>query len=150
MKTKLASDVSGIDTNVLCYALDPAFPEHKKSSLILKGLSQHFRIAINPTVIHETYHTLVYKQRWTREDAGDRIFQLIRQRHVAFLNQTKTISRNAIYLANKYELGGRDSLVLSNYLINGIGQMYTHDRRILDLRRISMGNKELDFSDPIG
>ena len=26
-------NVSGMDTNVLSYALDPAFPEHKKASL---------------------------------------------------------------------------------------------------------------------
>lgn len=75
-----------MDTNVLSYALDPAFPEHKKASTILKQLSHQSRIALNPTVFHETYHTLVYKQKLMREDASDRLLSLIRHRDVVFLN----------------------------------------------------------------
>lgn len=145
----MLSDVSGLDTNILCYALDPAFPEHKKASGILKRLSPKSKIAINPTVIHETYHTLVYKQKWVREDASSRLLSLMQQKHVAFLNQTKSISRNAIHLANKYELGGRDSLILSNYLFNNITHMHTHDHKILDLGKIVVKERELEFSDPV-
>ncbi|HZW57982.1 MAG TPA: PIN domain-containing protein [Nitrososphaerales archaeon] len=145
----MSSNLSGIDTNVLCYALDPAFSEHKKARLILKGLSSGSRVAINPTVIHETYHTLVYRQKWLREDVSSRLVALMRQKYVAFLNQTKSISRNAIYLANKYELGGRDSLILSNYLSNNVMRMYTHDRQILELGKVAASGKELSFSDPV-
>jgi predicted nucleic acid-binding protein len=99
------SNVSGLDTNILCYALDPAFPEHSKARSILGRISPEFRLAINPTVVRETYHTLVYKQKWLREDASDRILYIIRQKHIVFLNQTKSITRNAVYLSNKYELG---------------------------------------------
>jgi predicted nucleic acid-binding protein len=142
-------NVSGIDTNVLSYALDPAFPEHEKASPILKRLSPQSRIALNPTVFHETYHTLVYKQKLMREDANERLLSLLRQRDVVFLNQTKSISRNAIYLANKYELGGRDSLNLSNFLFNNIVQLYSHDRKLVSLGKITMKDKELNVTDPV-
>src|SRR5712692_6460296 len=118
----MPANVTGLDTNVLCYALDPVFSEHKKASLVLKRLSPLSRISINSTVVHETYHTLVYKQKWLREDATDRLFSLMGQKHIVFLNQTKSISQNPIYLANKYKLGGRDSLILSNYLFNNISE----------------------------
>ena len=143
------SNAIGLDANILCYALDPAFSEHKKASLILKQPVQRANIAINPTVLHETYHTLIYKQKWLREDVSNQLFSLLKQKHVVFLNQTKTISRNAVFLANKYELGGRDSLILSNYLLNNIAEMYTHDRRICELRKVVLRDKELSLSDPL-
>lgn len=101
----------GLDTNIVCYALDPAFPEHKKATRILRQPTTQFRVAINPTVVHETYHILVYKQKWVRDEACRRLVLLMRQRIVSFLNQTKSISQSALYLANKYDLGGRDSLI---------------------------------------
>jgi predicted nucleic acid-binding protein len=139
----------GLDTNILAYAMDPAFGEHKRAALIFKRSSSEFIIAINPTVIHETYHTLVFKQKWPRQDAGHKLLSLIRQKNVVFLNQTKSISRNALYLANKYDLGGRDSLILSNYLLNKVSEMYTHDGNILKLKKIKIEDRELLLIDPL-
>ncbi len=141
--------VTGLDTNILCYVLDSAFPEHMKASAILKRLSPLFRVAINPTVVHETYHTLVYKQKWFWEEASYRLLSLMRQKNIVFLNQTKSISRNAVFLANEYELAGRDSLILSNYLLNDVAEMWTHDHEILELGKIAMKDKELKLSDPV-
>ena len=84
-----------------------------------------------------------------REDASNRLLSLIRQRDVVFLNQTKSISRNAVYLGNKYELGGRDSLILANYLLNNIAQLYSHDRKLANLGKITMKDMELEVIDPI-
>ncbi|KPV63596.1 MAG: hypothetical protein AOA66_0728 [Candidatus Bathyarchaeota archaeon BA2] len=53
----------GLDTNILCYCLDPAFPEHGKLKDLLLNLSSDNRVAINPTILHETYHTLVFGQK---------------------------------------------------------------------------------------
>lgn len=139
----------GLDTNILCYALDPSFKkEHQIGAKILAGLYPDYRIAINPTVVHETYHTLVYKQKWLRGDAGERLLALLKLKQVIFLNQTKQISANAISLANKYDLGGRDSLILSNYLFNSVPRMFTHDQHIAELEKVSIGEKELGLSDP--
>ncbi|MHB8565574.1 MAG: hypothetical protein ACYC7D_04190 [Nitrososphaerales archaeon] len=32
-------NVSGLDMNILCYALDPAFPEHERTILMLRRLT---------------------------------------------------------------------------------------------------------------
>lgn len=149
MASSFSQGLIGLDTNIISYALDPAFEEHKKASSILKRLSPRFKVAINPTVLHESYHTLVYKQKWFRPEASNRLLLLIRQKHVLFLNQTKSISRNGLYLADKYELGGRDALILANYLLNGVNDKYTNDNRILQLGKIALRNRELRFSDPL-
>jgi predicted nucleic acid-binding protein len=52
--------IAGVDTNILCYALDPAYPEHEKVADLLTSISPDNTLALNPTVIHETYHTLVF------------------------------------------------------------------------------------------
>lgn len=139
----------GLDTNILCYAMDPAFPEHPRAASILKQISRNFRVAVNPTVLHETYHTLVYKQRWERDETGKRLLSLLRQKNVSFLNQTKSITTNAIYLANKYELGGRDSLILSNYMISEVDGVYTHDAELLQLGSVAIAAHELQLADPL-
>ena len=41
--------ITGVDTNILCYALDPAYPEHEKLKNLLIRLSPENRVAINPT-----------------------------------------------------------------------------------------------------
>jgi len=40
-------------------------------------------------------------------------------------------------LAVKYGLGGRDSLVIANFITNKVPVMYTHDGELLSLREIS-------------
>jgi predicted nucleic acid-binding protein len=64
-------------------------------------------------------------------------------------NQTKSIARNGIYLADKYEIGGRDSLILANCMFNGIVNMYTHDQGLVDLGKISIKERELNLEDPV-
>jgi predicted nucleic acid-binding protein len=45
--------IIGLDTNILCYALDPAYPEHEKLKDLLFNLSTENRLALNPTIIQE-------------------------------------------------------------------------------------------------
>ena len=80
------TNVVGLDSNILSYALDSAFPEHKETSSILENLSLKEQIAVNSTVIYETYHTLVRKQKWLKEDAAERLTLLMRQKDIIFLN----------------------------------------------------------------
>ncbi len=83
----MKATLAGLDTNILCYSLDPAFPEHRKSARLLSDLSPEFSISLNPTVFHETYHTLVYGQKWTREEARMRLGMMLRHPYVRFCNQ---------------------------------------------------------------
>ncbi|MCD6443910.1 hypothetical protein J7L70_02765 [Candidatus Bathyarchaeota archaeon] len=79
----------GLDTNILCYSLDPAYPEHERLKGLLLNLSPEHRVAVNPTILHETYHTLVYGQKWVPSEAKRRLQMIIRHPYVLFFNQTK-------------------------------------------------------------
>ncbi len=142
--------VVGLDTNILCYALDPAFNEHKKAkSLIMKTIGSKQKISINPTTIHETYHTLVYKQKWVPEDARTKIIAFIRQPQVLFQSQIKKVSLLALRLAVDLNLGGRDSLILASLLENRAEKLYTHDKALVLLNRLSIDGHNLLIEDPI-
>ena len=140
--------LTGLDTNILVYMLDPIYPEHKYCNFIEK-LSPNFTLCINPTVIHEAYHTLVYSQKWVREDARKKLEALINHPYTKFYNQTKKVSIEALKIAEKYKLGGRDSLIIANYLTNRVATMYTHDIEIYKLKAVEWRNWKIEFQDPI-
>ncbi|MEM3442599.1 MAG: PIN domain-containing protein [Candidatus Bathyarchaeia archaeon] len=139
----------GLDTNILCYALDPAYPEHEKLQTFLLDLSPENRAALNPTIIHETYHTLVFGQKWVPSEAVKRLKMLLKHPYIEFFSQTKKICIIALSLANQHKLGGRDSLMIANFLANKVPTIYTHDQELLTLREISWRNNHLTFKDPI-
>lgn len=140
--------IVGLDTNVLCYALDPAFPEHKGLIRLLVDLSSENVVALNPTVIHETYHVLVFYLEWLPEEAAKRLSMLLKHPYVEFFNQTKKISRIALNLSVKHNLSGRDALITANFLANKVPTIYTHDRELLKLEKISWRNSRVTFKDP--
>lgn len=141
--------LAGVDTNVLCYSLDRAFPEHRKVAKLLRDLSPEFSIALNPTVFHESYHTLVYGQKWAREEVRTRLSMILRHPHVVFCNQTKLTSSLALRLAGKYSLGGRDSLILANFLASKVPVLYTHDSEMIKLEVVEWRGRRVEILDPI-
>jgi len=141
--------IVGLDTNVLCYSLDPAYPEHEMAKNLLITLSPDNRVAINPTILHETYHTLVFGQKWVSDEAERRLKMLLKHPYVEFFNQTRKICNVALSLAVKHELGGRDSLIIANFVANKISTIYTHDRELLALEKISWKNFHVIFKDPL-
>lgn len=141
--------VVGIDTNILCYALDPAFPEHRSVASLLVGASPDSQVAIGPTVVHETYHTLVYDQKWQREDAKTRLALVLKHPSVKFYNQTKSVSSLGLDLATKYKLGGRDSLVLACFLANGVSKIYSHDSHLVMLGEVGWKALMTKVVDPL-
>ncbi|MGB9915492.1 MAG: type II toxin-antitoxin system VapC family toxin [Candidatus Bathyarchaeales archaeon] len=138
----------GLDTNILCYALDPAYPEHEKLKTLLLNLSSENRAALNPTIIHETYHTLVFSQKWVTSEAAKRLKMLLKHPYIEFFNQTKKTTAIALTIANQHKLGGRDSLIIANFLANKVPTIYTHDQELLTLKKISWQNNNLTFKDP--
>ncbi|MGO8805432.1 MAG: type II toxin-antitoxin system VapC family toxin [Candidatus Bathyarchaeia archaeon] len=141
--------IFGLDTNIICYALDEEYPEHKKASNLLLNLSAENKIALNPTTIHETYHTLVFGQKWIQQDAAETLRMLLKHPYIKFLNQTLRITTIALTLSVKHGLGGRDALIIANFLVNEVPIMYTHDREILNIQKISWKNFNLTFNDPL-
>jgi len=141
--------IVGLDTNVLCYSLDPVYPEHERLKNLLFKLSPDYRVAINPTILHETYHTLVFGQKWVSDEAGRRLRMLLKHPYVEFFNQTRKICNVALNLAVKHELGGRDALIIANFVANKVPTLCTHDQDFLALEKISWKNFHLVFKDPL-
>jgi predicted nucleic acid-binding protein len=141
--------IVGLDTNILCYALDPAYPEHKSLSNLLVGLSSENMVALNPTVIHEVYHVLVFYLQWLPEEAAKRLSLLLKHPYVEFFNQTKKTTQIALNLSVKHNLGGRDALIIANFLANKISTVYTHDHKLLELQKIAWRNFCVTFKDPL-
>lgn len=127
--------IIGLDTNILCYALDPTYPEHEKVKQILLTLSPENLIVLNPTILHETYHTLVYYLQWIPQEAVKRLTALLKHPFILFYNQTRKTSLIALNLSAKYELDGRDSLIVANFITNKIPIIYTHDKALLKLKK---------------
>ena len=139
----------GLDANILCYALDPAFPENATCRKILLEASADNKVGVNPTVLHETYHTLVFDQKWAPAEARQRILTILQHPHVEFYNQSRRISVIALELAVRHALGGRDSIILANFLANEVPLLYSHDNDLLGLRRIAWKSASLTIKDPL-
>jgi predicted nucleic acid-binding protein len=138
-----------LDSNILCYALESAYPEHESLKNLLLNLSSENTVAVNPTVIHETYHVLVFYLQWLPEEAAHTLSMLLKHPYVEFFNQTQIISQLALNLSVKHNLGGRDSLIAANFLANKVPTMFTHDQQLLELQKMSWKNHNLTFQDPL-
>lgn len=141
--------IFGLDSNIICYALDEEYPEHKKAGILLLNLSAENKIALNPTTIHETFHTLVFGQKWIPQDAAETLKILLKHPYIKFLNQTMKSTTIALTLSVKHGFGGRDALIIANFLADEIPLMYTHDSEILKIQKISWKNSNLTFKDPL-
>ena len=74
---------------------------------------------------------------------------LLKNPDVEFFNQTRKTTAIALNLSVQHKLGGRDSLIVANFLTNQIPIMYTHDKQLLKLQKITWKNTNLTFKDPL-
>jgi predicted nucleic acid-binding protein len=135
--------------NILCYALDDAYPEHEALKSLLFELTPESKIALNSTTIHEVYHVLVRSQKWLPEKAADALMTLISIPYAEFYNQTKRTSVMALNLSVQYELGGRDAFIIANFMANQTPTLYTHDKQLLKHQKITYKNTDLTILDPL-
>ena len=127
-----------LDSNVLIAYLDREHPQHDRArSLAFK------RVALNPTVVHETYHALVFKLKWTPEETGRVLREVLDDADVLFLNQTRETTRIGLELAERYALGGRDALILASFLDSSVSEMVSFDKPIIALGKVTHGRREL-------
>lgn len=136
----------GLDSNILAYSLDPTFREHRQAKRVILKVDARY---VNPTVIHEVYHTLVFKRKMEPEAAGRKLIEFLRDEKTFFVNQTKSVSLLSLSLASKFGLGGRDSLIIGCYLHAKLSKMFTHDEEILRIKILSFRGKTIEFMDPI-
>jgi predicted nucleic acid-binding protein len=141
--------IVGLDANIICYALDDAYPEHETLKHLLSELNPENKIAFNATTIHEAYHTLVRSQKWLPEDAADALKTLLNADNTQYYNQTRKNSVIALNISVQYSLGGRDSLIVANFLANQTPIMYTHDKELLKHQKITWKNTNLTIKDPL-
>ncbi len=127
-----------IDSNVLVACLDKEHPQHSK----VTALSSR-KVALNPTVVHETYHTLVFKMKWAAPDASGILKEMLDDTNTLFLNQTKDIVKIGLRLPEQHALGGRDALTLASFPHPSISEFKTFDKEMSRLRRVEHGRRTL-------
>jgi predicted nucleic acid-binding protein len=127
-----------VDSNVLVAYLDREHPQHRKVASLASR-----RVALNPTVVHETYHTLVFKMKWASDDASEVLTEILDETNILFLNQTKETTRIGLRFAERYALGGRDALILATFLNPSISEFETFDKELLRLGKVEHGRRKL-------
>ncbi|HXW37717.1 MAG TPA: PIN domain-containing protein [Nitrososphaerales archaeon] len=132
----------GIDSNVLLAFLVDEHPDHNKTRLLIGR-----RNAVNPTVIHETYHAAVFK---LKTDPKQTVRLLLDYLDLALtLPIDKRTVRRGLRLAARHRLGGRDALILASYLLSSkVGTFVTFDRSLLALGEVRIGGRELAIASP--
>lgn len=128
----------GIDTNILVSFLDKRHPDHKNAKKI-----ENLSTSVNPTIIHEAFHVLVFKQKWKHQTAKNTLIDYIDLDTVKFLNQTKFIAKLGLRIGTRYKLKGRDSLILANLLANYIQKLVTFDGELLRVKEVRDNNRIL-------
>ncbi len=107
------------------------------------------KIGLNPTIVHEAYHALVFSQKWVPSEARSRLLTTLQHPYVEFYNQSRRISVAALDIAAAHNLGGRDSLVIANFLVNDVPVLYSHDHELLSLKRIAWKKSSISIEDPL-
>ena len=132
-----------IDSDILIAYLDRDHPQHGR----VKSLASK-QVALNPTVIHETYHALVFKLKWSPEQARVVLREALDDKNNLFLNQTLDTTRTGLALAERYALGGRDALILACFMAPPVSHMQTFDKALIALERVVYGRRELRIRSP--
>ena len=133
----------GIDTNVLVAYLDADHPNHNETRILSKR-----KIALNPTVIHEAYHTLVYKMKWEEEEASEILKAAAMDENNLFINQSIKTTTTGLDIASENHLGGRDALIVANFLSGRVHECRTLDGKLLEIAKIKHGRRILSFRRP--
>lgn len=134
----------GIDTNVLVAYLDAGHPSHGETEFLADRGA-----ALNPTVIHEAYHTLVFKMKWAEEEAGRTLTAACTDEQNLFINQTLRTTRAGLKIAAEHQgLGGRDALILGNFLVAGVAEFVTYDKELLALGKVRFGRSAISIRRP--
>jgi len=131
----------GIDTNVLVAYLDKDHPSHGETD----GMADE-SVALTPTIVHEAYHTLVFKMKWTPQDASDALTEASIDTRNRFINQTLRTTRVGLRLATEHSLGGRDALILASLIGARVPKFVTFDRALLTLGVVKYGRATLSIN----
>ena len=138
-----------LDTNVLVQFLVSEAPEHKRLDF-LRGHSQ----VTCPTVIHEAYHTCVFKLDLNPRQTAALLKEYTEVSLVCPIDAGT--SRDALDVAVEHHLGGRDALIVSCYanakrffpVLGSHLTVLSFDSDLLQLKRLKFPLTEVVFSKP--
>jgi len=130
----------GVDSNILVYALNEDLPEHVLCKALLKKIINGKEIVSIPSIVFmESFHALVKAYKYKEADVKKRLMAIIDSSNINLLDITTSTILLAFEIAEKFETGGRDSLIAASLLENKIQEIYSHDSdfdKILLLKRI--------------
>ena len=132
----------GIDSNVVLAYLIPDHPDHRKTQVLVGSLH-----VVNPTVIHETYHTSVFKLRRNPSETARVLLDYV---DLALCLPIDTLTaKRGLRLAARHSLGGRDALILASYLLSKkVRRFVTFDKSLLALGEVRAGARILPIVSP--
>ena len=134
----------GIDTNVLVAYLADDHPQHPDVNWLSKIVP-----VVNPTIIHEAYHTLVFKRKWNSGDSRRILTDYVE--NGVLLGQTLRTTRLGLILADKHGLDGRDALILASFIAAAkpiVITCVTFDEQLLKLEAVRYGARSLQIKPP--
>ena len=132
----------GIDSNVLVAYLVQEHPDHSR----VRSLADKTH-AVNPTIIHETYHTCTFKLKRSPEQTAKVLLSYTKL--ALFLPITEKTTELGLKLALDHGLGGRDALILASYFSSRqVSRFVTLDESLLRIGQIKSGSKMLKISTP--
>ncbi|MBY9018101.1 MAG: type II toxin-antitoxin system VapC family toxin [Candidatus Lokiarchaeota archaeon] len=126
----------GIDSNIIVYALNEDLPEHAFCKELLKIIINEKEIVSVPSIVFmESFHALVKAYKYKESEVKKRLIAIIDSRNVNILDITTSTILLAFEIAEKFETGGRDSLIAASLLENKVQEIYSHDS---DFDKISL------------
>lgn len=133
----------GIDTSVLVPYLVPDHPDHEKT----KSLKEKRYVAVNPTVLHETYHTCVFK---LRRKPAETVRTLLDYMEFSYCLQIDSATvKLGLKLGLQLSLGGRDALILASYAASkDVKAFVTLDNTLLAIKSLKIEKKTLRIIGP--
>ena len=130
----------GIDSNIIVYALNEDLPEHFFCKDLMKKVINGKEIVSIPSIVFmESFYALVYAYKFKETEVKKRLIALIDSRNMILMDITTATILLAFEIAEKFETGGRDSLIAASLLENKIQEIYSHDSdfdKIILLKRI--------------
>jgi predicted nucleic acid-binding protein len=139
--------LNGLDSSIVIFALDPTTSEHPKARDAILGLREW---ALTPTVVHEVYHSLVFKRGMSPGDARSKIRVLVSDSRTSFVSITRATSLYSLDLAAEFGMGGRDSLIVGCCMRSGVESILTRDGDLLKFGKLKFKGRQVAFKDPLG
>ncbi len=121
--------MKGIDSNIIIYALNKDLPEHESCRNLLVKIAKGLEtIAIPTVVLMESYHVLVRAYKFAPSEVKKRLVSIIESENINILGEGLSSILLAFDVAEEFDTGGRDSLIVACLLENNIKELYSHDK----------------------